>query len=136
MNFLKSLRIHAYIKAITPVDDGGLVDVQLKLDYRNNVAGECYLRIWRSDAHHYYIGQELCVVPGKYGSHGCLRIDTRIEKISEPFANNQWVEIKLKLDERDDIHGDCYYRIWPEEAMDCCVGDEVCFVFSPLEAKT
>lgn len=133
MNFFKSLRIHGYIKEITPVDDGGWVGIELKLEYRHDVQGECELRIWHSDARHYHIGQELCGMPSKRGASGNLQIDARIEKISTPFARDQWVEMQMKLAPRDDILGNCRFRIWPEEAMDYQVGDEACFVFKPLE---
>lgn len=133
MSLFKTLRIHAYIKEITAVDDGGWVGIKLKLEYRNNIQGECYLRIWHSDAHHFYVGQELCGVPGKHGMPGCLRIDARIENISEPFSDGQWVELEMKLAPKDDILGGCLFRLWPKEAMDCQVGDEDCFVFTPLE---
>lgn len=133
MNFLKTLRIHGHIKEITPVDDGGWVGIELKLEYRHDIQGECELRIWHSAAKHYHIGQELCGMPAKCSTNGDLRIDARIEKISAPFANDQWVEIRLKLAPRDDILGSCRFRIWPEEAMEYQIGDEACYVFKPVE---
>lgn len=136
MNFFHSLRIHAYIKSITPAPDGGWVEIELKMEYRNNIQGECHLRIWHSDAQQYFVGQELCGLPGKYGQPGGLQIHARTESISKPFAGGQWIELKMMLAPRDDILGDCRFRLWPEEAMDCGVGDELFFVFKPVEPKT
>lgn len=136
MNFLNSLRIHAYIKSITPAAEGGWVELVLKLEHRNNIQGECHLRIWSCDAQQYFVGQELCGLPGKHGTFGGLQIHARTESISPTFAADQWVELKMMLAPRDDILGDCRFRLWPEEAMDCQVGDELFYVFRPTDPKT
>lgn len=135
MNFFNSLRIHACIMLITPAAEGGWVEIELKLEYRNNIQGECHLRIWHSDAQQYFVGQELCGLPGKHGTRDGLQINARTVNVSKPFAGDQWIELKMMLSPRDDILGECRFRLWPEEAMDCKVGDELFFVFKPVDMK-
>lgn len=136
MNFLKSLRIHAHIEELTPADDGQWVWLKLKFDRRDDVQGECALKVWSADAHHYYVGQELCGVPGSASrTDGSLRIRAHIEKVSAAFDKAKWVELRTKLIERADIKGSCRFRLWPSHAVDGQIGEEVCFVFTPLEVS-
>lgn len=59
-----------------------------------------------------------------------LRIHARIEEITAPFDNGQWVELKLKLDYRADIQGECRLRVWTRDARAYHVGQELCGVFA------
>lgn len=61
-----------------------------------------------------------------------LRVHAHIEEITEPFDKGQWVELKLKLDHRPDIQGECRLRIWTQNASQYSVGQELCGVFSPV----
>lgn len=61
-----------------------------------------------------------------------LRIHARIEEITKPFDHGQWVELKLKLDHRDDIQGECRLRVWTQDASKYTVGQELCGIFTPL----
>lgn len=61
-----------------------------------------------------------------------LRIHAHIEEITEPFDSGQWVELKLKLEHRDDIQGECRLRVWTQNASEYHVGQEVCGVFTPV----
>lgn len=61
-----------------------------------------------------------------------LRIHARIEKISKPFNNGQWVEIKFKLDPRPDMEGECCFRVWTQDAAGYYVGQELCGAFTPV----
>lgn len=60
-----------------------------------------------------------------------LRIHACIEEISEPFDGGQWVELKLKLEDRADIQGECRIRVWAIDASDYHIGQELCGVFMP-----
>lgn len=66
----------------------------------------------------------------------CLRIHAHIEEITPPFDNGQWVEIKLKLDHRDDIQGECRLRVWTADARHYHVGQELCGVFTPVGSES
>lgn len=61
-----------------------------------------------------------------------LRIHARIVEITPPFDSGQWVELKLKLEHRDDIQGECRLRVWTQNASEYHVGQEVCGVFTPV----
>lgn len=61
-----------------------------------------------------------------------LRIHAHIEEITEPFDNGQWVELKIRLDYRADIQGECRLRVWTRDARAYHVGQELCGVFSPV----
>lgn len=61
-----------------------------------------------------------------------LRIHAHIEEITAPFNDGQWVELKLKLDHRDDIQGECRLRVWSKDASAYHVGQELCGVFTPV----
>lgn len=61
-----------------------------------------------------------------------LRIHAHIEEITPPFDKGQWVELKLKLDHREDIQGECRLRVWIQDAKQYRVGQELCGVFLPV----
>ena len=61
-----------------------------------------------------------------------LRIHAHIKEISAPFSNGEWVEIKFKLDHREDIGGEFQLRVWAKDAAAYHVGQELCGVFSPI----
>lgn len=61
-----------------------------------------------------------------------LRVHARIVEISTPFNNGDWVELKIKLEHRDDIQGECFFRVWTKNASGYRVGQEVCGVFTPV----
>lgn len=64
-----------------------------------------------------------------------LRIHAHIEEITDPFDGGQWVELKLKLDHRHDIQGECRLRLWASDVQELNVGQELCAVFYPLDKR-
>lgn len=132
MSRLDTLRIHAQVEEINVLDDQ-TKQVKIRLDWREDIQGECLISAIAVDAKAYFLGQELCGI-GSYDPlpphmRG-LRLNACIEKVSAPFNDGHHVEIRIAHEPPD--ADECRLRVGPRLSPDYQIGREVYFLFSPL----